>query len=45
LSSASVKKGDKVTARQSIGQTNRNGGFHFEVWHGTQKLNPEVWLN
>jgi murein hydrolase activator len=45
LSSASVKKGDKVSARQNIGQTNRNGGFHFEIWHGTQKLNPEVWLN
>jgi septal ring factor EnvC (AmiA/AmiB activator) len=45
LSSASVKKGDKVTARQTLGQTNRNGGFHFEVWHGTQKLNPEVWIN
>jgi murein hydrolase activator len=45
LSSASVHKGDKVSARQSIGQTSRSGGFHFEIWHGTQKINPEVWLN
>ena len=45
VGSASVKKGDKVTARQVIGQSNRQGGFHFEIWHGTQKLNPEVWLD
>jgi septal ring factor EnvC (AmiA/AmiB activator) len=44
----SVKSGDKVTARQVLGQvyTNRDGvaEVHFETWKGLQPMNPSIWL-
>ena len=45
LGRVTVKKGDKVAVKQAIGTVGRNGTAHFELWHATQKLNPEVWLS
>lgn len=44
-----VKQGDKVTTGQSLGKvyTDSDTGFsqmHFQLWRGTNKLNPEPWL-
>ncbi len=49
LSSISVKKGDKVTTRQKIGQvySDKEEGYseiHLEIWKGTTKLDPAPWL-
>jgi septal ring factor EnvC (AmiA/AmiB activator) len=49
LSSVSVKKGDKVTTRQKIGQVyhDKEVGYseiHLEIWKGTTKLDPASWL-
>ena len=48
LSSVSVEKGQKVKAKQAIGQvyTDREGTseFQFQIWHNQEKLNPETWL-
>jgi septal ring factor EnvC (AmiA/AmiB activator) len=49
LSSVSVKKGDKVTTRQKIGQVyyDKDEGYseiHLEIWKGTTKLDPALWL-
>jgi murein hydrolase activator len=49
LASVSVKKGDKVTTRQRIGQayTQDEGGrtmVHFRVMNGELPENPELWL-
>lgn len=48
LSSVSVEKGQKVKAKQVIGQvyTDREGTseLQFQIWHNQEKLNPEVWL-
>lgn len=49
LSSASVKKGDKVKTRQTIGvislnqRTNRTV-LHFQLRKETELMNPEIWL-
>lgn len=44
----SVKSGQKVTAKQVLGQvyTNKDGvaEVHFETWKGLQPLNPSIWL-
>lgn len=44
----SVKSGQKVTAKQVLGQvyTNKEGvaEVHFETWKGLQPLNPSIWL-
>lgn len=51
LSSASVKSGDTVKTRQSIGQifsdASDNGRtvLHFQLRKEKEKLNPEPWLN
>ncbi len=51
LSSASVKQGDSVVTRQTLGQIfsdSANGGrtvLHFQLRKEKQKLNPEPWLN
>lgn len=51
LSSASVKQGDSVTTRQSIGQIFSDGAdngrtvLHFQLRREKEKLNPEPWLN
>ncbi len=49
LSEVSVKTGDKVKTKQTIGKVaeNDDGGseLHFEVWKsGSGKMNPELWL-
>ncbi|PRY85018.1 murein hydrolase activator EnvC family protein [Mongoliibacter ruber] len=44
----SVKSGDKVTAKQILGQvyTNKDGvaEVHFETWKGLQPMDPSIWL-
>ncbi len=49
LSELYVKKGDKVTAKQSLGKiyTNRNNGqtrLKFYLYKDTSRLNPEDWV-
>ena len=49
LSKIYVKKGDKVTTKQDIGEV-RTNAFSGEailsvyVWKGTQKQNPAYWI-
>lgn len=51
LSSASVKSGDTVKTKQSIGQVFSDGSdggrtvLHFQLRREKEKLNPEPWLN
>lgn len=51
LSSASVKQGDNVTTRQTLGQVFSDGAdngrtvLHFQLRREKEKLNPEPWLN
>jgi len=51
LSSASVKQGDDVTTKQTIGQIFSDGSdngrtvLHFQLRKEKEKLNPEPWLN
>lgn len=51
LSSASVKQGDTVTTKQTIGQVFSDGAdngrtvLHFQLRKEKEKLNPEPWLN
>ena len=51
LSSASVKQGDDVTTKQTIGQIFSDGSdngrtvLHFQLRKEKEKLNPELWLN
>ncbi|MBW3469924.1 peptidase M23 [Arthrospiribacter ruber] len=44
----SVKSGDKVTAKQVLGQvyTNKDGvaEVHFETWKGLTPMDPSIWL-
>jgi murein hydrolase activator len=47
LQSVYVKKGDKVPTGHLIGlvRTGENGTeFHFEIWQGRSKQNPQLWL-
>ena len=49
LESVSVRKGDKVSTRQSIGRVytepgESNSELHLEIWKGTTKLDPAGWL-
>ena len=48
LSSASVRKGQKVSTRQILGKVANDGTgncmLHFQLRKETTKLNPEVWL-
>ena len=49
LSGVSVKKGDKVSTKQSIGTIAKNPStntyeLHFEIWRNTSYLNPNDWL-
>lgn len=48
LKVVSVKTGDKVKAKQVLGQvyTNKDGiaEVHFETWKGLQPLDPSSWL-
>ncbi len=51
LSSASVKQGDEVTTKQTLGtifSDSADGGrtvLHFQLRKEKEKLNPESWLN
>jgi len=45
-----VKAGDKVTTKQELGiiHTNEEEGkteVHFELWRGTEKMNPSSWIS
>lgn len=49
LSSARVKKGDKVTTKQTIGTvaqspTSNTYELHFEIWKNDRYVNPNEWL-
>lgn len=48
LSGVSVKRGQRVSARQSIGSVARDASgaytLHFQLRKETQKLNPEAWI-
>jgi len=49
LSSAKVKKGDRVTTKQTIGtvaqsQTSNTYELHFEIWKNDRYVNPNEWL-
>jgi septal ring factor EnvC (AmiA/AmiB activator) len=49
LSETFVNKGDKVSARQSIGQVSTNpitgsSELHFELWQEKERMNPAIWI-
>ncbi|MGQ9804819.1 MAG: murein hydrolase activator EnvC family protein [Chlorobiales bacterium] len=48
LSEVKVTKGENVSAGQAlglVGKSAQGGGMvHFEVWHGRNKYDPELWL-
>lgn len=49
IQTLNVKKGDKVKTNQSLGRlyTDTDTGqaeLHFQLWKGTNKQNPELWL-
>lgn len=49
LSSASVKKGDKVSTKQTIGTVAKSSSsntyeLHFEIWKNDRYVNPNEWL-
>jgi septal ring factor EnvC (AmiA/AmiB activator) len=49
LEEVSVKKGDKVAIRQSIGkvstdQKTNTSEVHFEIWKEKNRLNPQDWV-
>ena len=50
LASASVSKGQKVSASQTIGIADRDDSgnkseAHLEIWKGKTKLNPADWIS
>lgn len=50
LASVNVKKGDKVSTKQTVGtvaksSTNNTYELHFEVWKNNVYLNPNQWLS
>ena len=44
IGKSTVSKGEKVKTGDLIGTAANNGEVEFQVWHGVQKLNPEVWI-
>ena len=44
LASVSVSRGQKVSARQTIGRVGSDGVMQFQLRKGNEKLNPERWL-
>lgn len=49
LASTSVKKGDKVSTKQTIGtvaksQSSNTHELHFEIWKNDRYVNPNDWL-
>ncbi len=50
IAESSVKPGDKISVKQSIGKVGVNddkdkGEVHLEVWRGETRLNPVEWLS
>lgn len=48
LKSVNVKANDKVSTKQIIGKAYSGSGItkvHLEVWKGTVKTNPELWIS
>lgn len=50
LKEVTVKKGDKVMTRETLGTVFTSPGesrsrLHFELWQGTVLLNPAGWIN
>jgi septal ring factor EnvC (AmiA/AmiB activator) len=49
MASINVKKGDKITTKQTLGTVAKVSGgttyeLHFEVWKNSSNLNPNQWL-
>ena len=48
LSDVSVSKGEQLSRNQQIAtsytSSEGSSALHFEVWHHTEKLDPETWL-
>ena len=49
LTDVTVIRGQKIKLKESIGMVandidNSNTELHFEIWKGTEKLNPSEWL-
>ena len=44
LASVNVSRGQKVSARQTIGKVGSEGMMQFQLRKGNAKLNPEAWL-
>lgn len=44
LASVSVSRGQKVSARQTLGRVGSDGVMQFQLRRGEEKLNPERWL-
>ena len=47
LAKVGVKVGDKLSTGNAIGTLESGGStaiLHFELWNGTNKQNPELWL-
>ena len=49
LGTVNVKEGSKVSSRQTIGSVWKGDGsgtaeFSFQIWKGTESLNPRTWL-
>ncbi len=48
LKSVSVKAGEKIATKQSIGLAYTQDDLtkvHLEIWKGMEKTNPELWLS
>ena len=48
LAKVSVKSGQKVKAGEKLGSLESEGNgasLHFQIWKGTDKQDPEKWLN
>lgn len=45
LATVSVSRGQKVTARQSLGKVGQSGEMQFQLRKGNATLNPERWLS
>lgn len=48
LAVVDIEQGQSLNAGQRIGRTGRAvdglGNFHFEIWKGKNKVNPELWI-
>jgi len=44
LASVSVRKGQKVSTRQTLGRVNDDNILQFQLRKGVSKINPELWL-